>query len=97
MVCPPPMVVNCDQKIVPVEGPPLLKEIYVKPLTEPNLIGGLSQEDIQAIFDNVMMLTRWGTINQNTVEMLNKDGVHKQNEDTGKAATTATDADATAP
>ena len=71
-VCPTPILVNCESKVWPVETSPALLEVVARRLDDPNVIAGLTQEDLNNLGINITKLFTWGSKNQTTLIEINK-------------------------
>jgi hypothetical protein len=57
-----------------------MESIVIYPLDEPGVVGGLKQEDIEAIWRNHLKLFKWGAINEATLEEINREAREKAEE-----------------
>jgi hypothetical protein len=78
---PPSVIVIRDApRVYPIQPPEGLEPIIIYPLDEPGIIGGIKQEDIEAIWRNHLRLFKWGAINEATLEEINREAREKAKE-----------------
>jgi hypothetical protein len=72
VTCPPPIVVNCEYKVWPVQRTPDLPELKVRRMDSPGIIGGVTQDDIESFSFSFKQMLLWGSKNENTLDEVNK-------------------------
>jgi hypothetical protein len=78
VVCPPPITVNCEYKVWPIERTPTLEEVVIRRLDDPNSIGSVTKSDIKTIGFDIQKLILWGSKNEGTLEEINRLSNKKQ-------------------
>lgn len=77
-VCPTPIEINCEYKTWPIETSPALRPVTARKLDDPDIVAGLTREDLTNLGINITNLFIWGSKNQNTLMEINKQVKTKQ-------------------
>lgn len=72
IICAPPITISCEYKVWPIQRAPAVPGIVLRRLDSPNIIAGVTQEDIDAISATSYQLFTWGSKNERTLEQINE-------------------------
>lgn len=79
------IIIEPEYKIYPIEPLEPLEQITIYPLDEPNIIGGIKENDVKAIQRNTIRVVKWGITNQTTIEVINNQAIeHNKEKGTGE-------------